>query len=323
MSDERPIPGAASIDHEPLDNRSQSTPPPPAKSRWKLIFALFLLAFTGGIAATLWGPSALQSWWNGSANQPEISNSAAPLGASVMATPQMATPTAPATLGEMEARLAALQVKLDTLTAQAQTAGSFAGRAESLLVTLATRRALDNGAPLGYLEGELRARFGDAQPRAVATVINAAREPVTLADLQSALLETSPALSKNGGKSNWWEATKRELSALVIIRKANAPSSVPQRAVENARTLLLAGRTEAALAEIERLPGHTNVESWIQMARRYNEARRALDVIEAAAILEPRSLALVPASPVADPASAPSPASAPAITDGNSPQPKE
>jgi len=38
---------------------------------------------------------------------------------------------------------------------------------------------------------------------------------------------------------------------------------------------------------------------WLEQARRYNEAHRALDVIEAAAILEPRTAPIV--APLAQP----------------------
>ena len=50
------------------------------------------------------------------------------------------------------------------------------------------------------------------------------------------------------------------------------------------------GRVNAALAEVEHMPGRAVAEKWVQMARRYMEARRALDLIETAAILEPRTL---------------------------------
>jgi hypothetical protein len=250
-----------------------------------LILILVAFAFLAGIIATIWGPTAYQRWQQGSAQVP------APL---ARLAPKPVTLAAPAITAQdadaLEARVAALNARLDGLAIQAQNAGAYASRAEALMIAFAARRALDTGAPLGYLEGELRVRFAQAQPRAVATIITAAHEPVTLADLQAGLSDATPALMGERPTTDWWAATKRELANLIIIRKANAPSRVPQRAVEQARTLLLAGRTEAALAEVERLPGHMGAESWVQMTRRYNEARRALDVIEAAAILETRSL---------------------------------
>ncbi|MEO8724424.1 MAG: hypothetical protein ABI395_13085 [Sphingobium sp.] len=211
------------------------------------------------------------------------------------------------TADALDGRMVALSSRIEGISAQAQMAGASASRAEALLVAFAARRSLDNGAPLGYLEGELRARFGDAQPRAVATIINAAQEPVTLVDLQEGLTDAAPALMGTGPSGDWWTATKREIANLVIVRKATSPSAVPERALERARQLLLGGRVDAALAEVERLPGRGKVDSWIQMARRYNEARRALDVIEAAAIIEPRTTAITPSTSATVPDDTPVP----------------
>src|SRR3546814_8195783 len=81
-------------------------------------------------------------------------------------------------------RVSELEDRIPRINVQAQAASGNAARAEGLLIAFAARRALDTGGPLGYIEGQLRLRFGRAQPRAVATIINAAREPVTLQDLQ-------------------------------------------------------------------------------------------------------------------------------------------
>ena len=260
---------------------------------------LLLVAFAGGIAATLWALPRMQPWWSqDSAEQTAGDNQAQPLlnesaaaGGSAGSPAQAPTSLDVATL---EARLAAVSTQLDVITEQASNAGGNAARAEGLLIAFAARRALDRGAALGYLEGELRLRFGNSQPRAVATIINAANAPVTIADLQAGLEDVTPALlGTDGVKRDWWTATKQELANLVIIRKAGAPSPVPQKVIERARLLILVGRVDDALHEIERLPDHKAADNWVQMARKYNEARRALDVIEAAAILEPRSIPVV------------------------------
>ncbi len=53
------------------------------------------------------------------------------------------------------------------------------------------------------------------------------------------------------------------------------------------------------------MPGRAYADRWMQLARRYLEARRALDLIETAAILESRTLrggegaAVIQASPLA------------------------
>lgn len=260
-----------------------------------MILILLLIAFVGGMIATLWATPALQKWWRGEESASGASgNSAQPLADAavgqdrkIAAGPQPLTSLGVATL---EARVAALSARLDAIAAQADGAGGNAARAEGLLIAFAARRTLDRGSPLGYLEGELRLRFGEAQPRAVTTIINAANSPVTLADLQAGLEEIAPQLIGASSKQDWWTATKRELANLIIIRKANEPSPLPQKAVARAKLMLSSGRVDNAVEEIERMPDHQDADEWLQKARQYNEARRALDVIEAAAILEPRKV---------------------------------
>ncbi len=260
-------------------------------ARGTLILLLAIAAFSGGVVAVLWTAPAFNSWWRSDVSSPEAAeNSATPSADAANASARGSRNVTPDTVAALEARVAALSTQLDGIAENAAAAGGNAARAEGLLVAFAARRALDRGAPLGYLEGELRLRFGNAQPRAVATVINAAHAPVTLADLQAGLDEIAPALVGTQGKTDWWTATKRELGSLIIIRKAGSPSPAPQQAIERARSLLASDRAGAALSEIERLPNHAKADNWIQDAREYNEARRALDIIEAAAILEPRSV---------------------------------
>ena len=54
--------------------------------------------------------------------------------------------------------------------------------------------------------------------------------------------------------------------------------------------MLTSGRTDDAIAEVEKLPGADAAQGWITNARRYAAAQQALDVIETAAMLEPRGL---------------------------------
>src|SRR3546814_4991988 len=64
-----------------------------------------------------------------------------------------------------------------------------------------------------------------SQPRAVATIINAAREPVTLQDLQAGLVEIGPELTGRGPSEKWWEDVKREVGELVVLRQSGTPRS--------------------------------------------------------------------------------------------------
>ncbi|OHC91500.1 hypothetical protein [Sphingobium sp. Ant17] len=284
--------------HDADGDRSIPATPPPAR-RWSILplATLVLLAFVIGVALTVWAWPKIQQRWNGQSTRP------------VAAMPQAGTPSpaiAPNAMSAssaqmLDARVAALDERLTRITVEAQAASGNAARAEGLLIAFAARRALDNGGSLGYIEAQLRSRFGQAQPRAVATIINAAREPVTLADLRVGLTDLGDQLTTPPVESDWWDAIAHEARELVTIRKASAPSPRPQAALERAVRYLDGGRVSAALAEIERMPGRAAADRWLQFARRYLEARRALDLIETAAILEPRPLRSIdpaPASPV-------------------------
>ncbi|MCP1469926.1 hypothetical protein J3E64_001613 [Sphingobium sp. OAS761] len=262
--------------------------PPRATGRGPLpALILMLLAFAVGVAATIWAWPRIQGGW-GADTKPRAVVSAAP--ARPTQPPTAMRPLTNDAAQMLDGRVVQLEERLTRITVEAQAASANAARAEGLLVAFAARRALDNGAPLGYVEAQLRLRFGSAQPRAVATIINAAREPVTLADLRAELIELGGRVTTPPADADWWTALRHEARELVTIRRADAPSPRPEAGYDRAIHYLDAGRVSASLAEVERLPGRAVAERWIQMARRYMEARRALDLVETAAILEPRSL---------------------------------
>lgn len=283
------------------ESAGESQPARRGRSRLGLIGFLLLLAFVIGVAITLWAFPRLEHLWS---PRPVLSVAdQARLPPVVTGTRQPAAlrPADAAAQELLDLRVAQLEERLTRINIEAQAASGNAARAEGLLVAFAARRALDSGAPLGYIEGQLRLRFGMAQPRAVATIINASREPVTLVDLEAGLADLAPRLSIDPPGTSWWTTFKRETSNLVTIRKSTTPSPQPERALQRARRLLESGRVEAAMAEVERLPGRALADRWLQMARRYREARRALDLIETAAILEPRHVRSSAGTPITQP----------------------
>ena len=258
----------------------------PARRRSILpLLILALLAFALGVALTVWAWPQIERRWGGTQGQKTALP--APRPGLPAATPR---PLTADTAQMLDGRVVQLEERLTRITVEAQAASANAARAEGLLVAFAARRALDNGGPLGYVEGQLRLRFGQAQPRAVATIINAAREPVTLADLRAGLAEIGDVVIPPPAGASWWDALEHEARELVTIRKASTPSPRPEAAYDRAVRYIDGGRVSAALAEVEHMPGRAVAEKWVQMARRYMEARRALDLIETAAILEPRTL---------------------------------
>lgn len=275
---------------------SDKAVPPPARRRhpW-LMLVLLLLAFTVGVLITVWAWPQVQRMQGAPAPR-------ATLGGPLIggaAPPSVAVRPLTADAAQMlDARVVQLEERLNRITVEAQAASGNAARAEGLLVAFAARRALDNGMPLGYIEGQLRLRFGRAQPRAVATIINAAREPVTLADLRGGLMAVADRLTTPPANASWWDALEHEARELIFIRRASTPSPRPQAALDRAIRYLDGGRVGAALTEVEGMPGREAADRWVQFARRYLEARRALDLIETAAILEPRQLRAADGVPV-------------------------
>ncbi|ABC63921.1 hypothetical protein [Erythrobacter litoralis] len=191
--------------------------------------------------------------------------------------------------GGLEQRLAAAEQRLTQLDLQAQAAAGNAARAEGLLIAFATRRAIERGAELGFLADQLRLRFGDALPNAVRTIISMSRDPVTMDQLIARLEGLEPQL-RTVDEEPSLARLRRELSELFIVRRETAPSPQPVRRMERARLFLESGRYEAAIEEVQNMPGAPAAERWIADMRRYAAAQRALDLIETAAVLEPRRL---------------------------------
>ncbi|SFS11980.1 hypothetical protein [Sphingomonas jatrophae] len=216
--------------------------------------------------------------------------------------PVIVTPLPLAAVEALSGRVVELEGRIGAIDARARVASVNADRAEALLVAFAARRALDRGVGLGYLEPLMRARFGEAQPQAVATILTAARLPVTLDELRAGLAQARPALAGAGPRAGWWQAVRREIAGLVVLRRATAPSMQPADRLDRAQAAVEAGHVDRALAEVARLPGRDAAAGWIASARRYVSARQALDLIEAAALNAPRPDVTPPASaPAADP----------------------
>lgn len=252
------------------------------------------LGFVAGLVAMGWGLSrwdAGRNWLFGSPKAPQTVVTYQPPANAPVAS-QGATDTA--------ARLAAIEARMAKVEAAGTvgTGGGGSARAEGLLVSFAARRALDRGIGLGYVEGLLTQRFGATQPRAVATIIAASRNPATLDQLKAGLDAVAPQLVGGGPEEDWWASVKRGVSGMFVVRQAGVASPDPNARVARARDLVETGRVDLALAEISRLPNRDKAAAWIAAARRHVEAHRALDLLEAAAITAgERPTAIPPAEP--------------------------
>jgi hypothetical protein len=263
----------------------------PKRSRFVSTLVMVAVAFVAGLIAmgyllTNWGTAADFLRRPAAVLSPQPEAPPAPPATRAVALPVEAPVLA--------ARIDALDERIARIEARASAASGNASRAESLLVAVAARRALDGGGQLGYIEALLRDRFGRSHPQAVATIISAGRQPVTLLDLQAGLTRLAPALTGPSDDASWWDGVRRELSALVVVRRADTPSPNPVDRLARAHDALEAGRVDAALAEVARLPARAAAADWMAAARRYVLARTALDRIESAALLQSRRLDVPP-----------------------------
>jgi hypothetical protein len=305
-----------------MDGEDQPNPAGRTRSSdSRLTLALILLAFVGGLASMAWVMTHWDLGWSPPQSEaafPADDNAAAapaneatlppPAAADRTADPQAAAMPAPVpvTPEVLDARAADLEQRIMRVSVAAQAASGYANRAEAIMVAFAARRALDAGAPLGYLEGQLRVLFSEAQPKAVATIVNAANEPVTVNKLRAGLEDIHVSLDKGPANQGWWASVVHALGSMAEIRHASEPVAEPEQRLAQARRAVEAGQIEDAITQVAALPAQPAIAQWLEQARRYNEAHRALDVIEAAAILEPRTAPLVPA--MSQPNATPAPA---------------
>jgi hypothetical protein len=302
-----------SVDYDPIDSYAQAQ-----RRSWVRPLILPIAAFVLGLGAM----GYILAHWEAGARALGIVPQPPPAVATEPVAPPApaAAPPAPqsspspadtaANQTDLGRRIVALEQRIGTLDTQSRTAVGNADRAESLLVAFAARRALDRGTGLGFLEGMLQQRFGQAQPNAVGMIIAASHNPVTLQELQLGLQEAGPRLVGTPPDAGWWESLKAELGSLITVRREGTPSPEPAERLRRATQRLDAGQVEVALAEVLRIPAHDVAADWIAKAQLYVRARTALDMIETAALVEPRPEA-APAPPPAPVPAPPHPAPAP------------
>lgn len=239
------------------------------------------------------GYGAWQSGWIEERMAAGLVPSTAHLATTPSAAPS-AAPVDPAALasqiGALEQRLARLDAASAALAARTDNAAAQAGRAEALLAAFATRRAIESGKPLGYLEGQLRLRFGTALPNVVNALVGFARQPVTQDRLVTQFEVLAPQLVGPDEQSNW-SKIKRDLSGLFVLHSSSgANTASPKMRLDHARLCLREGKIDAAIADVRLLPGAKAATQWIADATRYAEAMRGLDALDTAALLEPKLL---------------------------------
>lgn len=279
-----------------------------AKSPWRLtLIAVALTLLLGAVGGGWLALYLTDSSSNDSLAVPGAAPGAGPVpvddraaGTAGLVNPTnaVAAGTVPATAGlpivgpvdsvAISARLSMLEERLARISVTAESASGNAAKAEAILVAFAARRALDRGLPLGPMEAQLRVRFGETQPKAVESILSASARPITQEELLQRLEALRP-VALTDSSAGWLTRLGAGLTNLIVIRPDSTPSPAPLRRFERAQRAVEGDRIDEAINEVDALPGAGDilVKQWLTDARRYNDARRALDLIETAAIIEP------------------------------------
>lgn len=272
-----------------------------------------LRALLGGLLLALVASAALIGWlvWDGKL---AIERGVELVGMADKAAPPAATVnSAPPATAALEQHIASLEQRLARIDLQAAAAEGNTARAEALLVALAARRAVERGAELGYLEEQLRLRFGTARPAAVDAVIGAAKQPVTLVQLSAELNQLTPVLSGEAPEQGAWSRFRRQMSDLFVVHRTAPGTSNVESRLAQAQLLLRTGQVDGAAELVAGLPGRAAAGDWIAKAKRYSGAMQALDQIEQAALSEPEKLKAGTGEAVRQPGPAVDPAPAPTV----------
>jgi len=260
--------------------------------KFKYIMMLLLVAFAGGGVATWWLANSYGVLAPAAQNAGEEESTAAPLPIGNVA--PAPAPVA-GTTTQVEGQVVPVYVTDPAISGDAV-------RGEGLLLTFAVRRTLDNGSPLGDLSEQLRLRFGATQPQAVAAVLSAAQAPVTISNLQTELTGLAPVLLTGNRNTSVWATIKREMSQLFVLRRDGGSAVAPEQRLFRAQVFVEAGNLSAAMVEVAAMPGDSAAQSWMVRAKRYDDARKALERLEQMALIRPVVVPVKVPAPVETPA---------------------
>lgn len=248
-----------------------------------LVAVLILIMLVGALAAASW-VGWKKGWLQVSFDEPATPVAPNPGPSAAMLADRVATDAA---LASTAAKISALEQRLAELNQEAIAASGQAGHAEALLLAVAARRAVERGAPLGYLENQLRLKFGQTQPGAVDRLLSASQKPVTLSLLDEEFEQIAPRLAGGAKDEGGWAWFTRQLGSLAVIRHDGTASPTPENRIARARLALAGGRIDAAIAEVERMPGRDAAVEWLAHARDWMMTQRALDQLETSALTLP------------------------------------
>lgn len=268
-----------------MNDFATAAPPQRSGMKFKTILILLLLAFIGGVIGAGWLANRF-GYWDGNFTAETV----------VQPKTTVAPAVAPfSNVAPRDDTVASIENRMTRINADAAAASGNAARAEGLLIAFAARRAIESGAPLGYLADQLRLRFGSSQPQSVATILAASKAPVTLESLQTELRSLDNALLTGSRDAGVWATVSKEFSELFVLRKDGAPSPAPTQRLIRAHSFVESGNVSGAISEVSAMPGVSAAQGWLAKAKRYAEARKALDLLERSAIVAQAPVAPPPA----------------------------
>ncbi len=295
-------------------NYEKINPSPNGGIKFRTIILFLLIAFIGGTVAAGWAITKYDLFQTNSeneaivvdrdaiANEQAASNeqavaSEAANSQSVVSRENIENQNDTINDQLINERVDSLDDRLSRINVQAQQASGNADRTESMLIAFSARRAIDSGSALGYVENELRLKFGNSNPDDVRAIIDASNNPVRLATLQNQLDIASEILLSPSSDASTWDIIQKEIGELFVIRKAGSQPPQPERRLARIKTALANRDVKTAILEMEQMPGAENARDWIALARRYIRVQQALDAVEKTAISIPSNA--LPIRPVA------------------------
>ncbi len=221
---------------------------------WRSVLALLLLAFVGGGIAFAWLNSDGQMPWDAQK---------APIADALEAV-------------EQSAASSTIALPAPTIIQPS------ASQAEAALLVVSARQALAAGKPLGDLANRLQVTFGQSQPQALATIIAAARQPISNVKLLDGFDAITPQLLQPGGTA--WDRGRYELANLFVIRRGDAPPSAMAMRIKRVREAIIAGDIDVAAKAVRAMPGADHARIWLLDANRAIAVDRAFDTLQQSAM---------------------------------------
>jgi hypothetical protein len=98
-------------------------------------------------------------------------------------------------------------------------------------------------------------------------VIAAAAHPVTLGSLAEEFAALEPRLTGASREGGTWTWISAQVSSLFVIRHDEGPDATPASRRDHARLALAGGRVDAAISDVEHMPGKDAATEWLAHAR--------------------------------------------------------